>query len=311
MSSIKSTKIDGSVSVGRNVAIGGSAIVQGHGHFKSNLKVDGWLEAKNIRDTGKGIFTSIEKLHAAYPIPRNGWWAIVGNTLPGPIYVGEDGKWIPTGETGGDPSIDIAQYNDDISTLNDDVRDLGTTISGFETTISDNKKALESLQTFAEGMFSSIDFSEIDTLYPANEKESMREFFGNGKVGYIVHAKNKPLLRMGYMYVMLNQTATFCTQIFLTNQKFDEDTGEMRTDLSIVGDFNMLTRWRYLRNENAEWSKWQYASAKLYDALNAQYRRMGSIENAITTLSERIEGIDSGNTGTPGAGEKMTWYILE
>ena len=44
MSSIKTTQIDGDVSVGRNVAIGGKADIAGSAHIGHNLKVDGWLE---------------------------------------------------------------------------------------------------------------------------------------------------------------------------------------------------------------------------------------------------------------------------
>ena len=65
--SYESKHIDGDVSVGRNTAIGGDATVQGKTHLKGNVMVDGWLEAKNIKGVSKGLFTTIEKLKAAYP----------------------------------------------------------------------------------------------------------------------------------------------------------------------------------------------------------------------------------------------------
>ena len=111
MSAIKTTQVDGDVSVGRNVAIGGSATVQGNTHLKGNVKVDGWLDAKNIKGANKGIFTTIKKLREAYPMPHDGWWAIVGKALPGPIYVGDGGEWVATGEVGGNPTIDSEQYD--------------------------------------------------------------------------------------------------------------------------------------------------------------------------------------------------------
>ena len=49
MSSIKSTQIDGDVSVSRNAAVGGDVTVQGKTHLKGNVKIEGWLEAKNIK----------------------------------------------------------------------------------------------------------------------------------------------------------------------------------------------------------------------------------------------------------------------
>lgn len=101
MSSIKTTQIDGDVSVGRNVAIGGGVIVQGRLHFKESVRIDGWLYAKNIQSANKGVFTSIEKLEETYPHPHDGWWAVVGTTIPGPIYVGDGGEWVATGGIGG------------------------------------------------------------------------------------------------------------------------------------------------------------------------------------------------------------------
>ena len=117
MSSIKTTQMDGDVSVGRNVAIGGGTIIQGDGHIKGFLKVDGWLEAKNIKAANKGLFTTVEKLREAYPLPRDGWWAIVGNSLPGSIYTVDGGVWISTGEMGGNPTIESERYANSIAEL--------------------------------------------------------------------------------------------------------------------------------------------------------------------------------------------------
>lgn len=117
MSSIKTTQMDGDVSVGRNVAIGGGTIIQGDGHIKGFLKVDGWLEAKNIKAANKGLFTTVEKLREAYPLPHDGWWAIVGNTLPGYIYIADGGVWISTGEMGGSPTIESERYASSIAEL--------------------------------------------------------------------------------------------------------------------------------------------------------------------------------------------------
>lgn len=109
MSSIKTTHIDGDVSVGRNVAVGGGATVQGDSLLKGNVRVEGWLDADNIRGANKGVFTSVEKLKSAYPRPCDGWWAIVGTSLPGPVYVGDSGEWVPTGGSGGNPTVDGGQ----------------------------------------------------------------------------------------------------------------------------------------------------------------------------------------------------------
>ncbi|MEG2599544.1 MAG: hypothetical protein RSA66_08730, partial [Muribaculaceae bacterium] len=132
MSSIKTTQIDGDVSIGRNVTLGGKVTVQGSSQFKGSLKVDGWLDAKNIKGANKGIFTSIVKLKEAYPMPHDGWWAIVGSTLPGPIYVGDGGEWVATGETGGNPTIDSEQYNEALTEVRGDVKLIQQDITKIE-----------------------------------------------------------------------------------------------------------------------------------------------------------------------------------
>lgn len=118
---IPTQQFEGDLSVGRDLTVGGDSQLRGNATVGHNLKVKGWLEARNIKWANKGLFTSEEKLNAAYPRPEKGWWAIVGNTLPGAIYVSENGKWIATGETGGNPSIDCQPFFDDLSELKDRV----------------------------------------------------------------------------------------------------------------------------------------------------------------------------------------------
>ena len=106
MSSVKTTQLDGDVSVGRDTSIGGNITIQGGGRIKGTLVIDGWLDAKNIKGSNKGIFTTVEKLREAFPRPHDGWWAIVGKSLPSPIYIGDGGEWVATGESGGNPILE-------------------------------------------------------------------------------------------------------------------------------------------------------------------------------------------------------------
>ena len=153
MSSIKSTQIDGDVSVSRNAAVGGDVTVQGKTHLKGNVKIEGWIEAKNIKAANKGLFTTIEKLKAAYPFPHDGWWALVGLSLPAPIYVGDGGEWVATGQTGGNPSIDSGKFNEaveklqeDITKLQDDVSDIEDKNSSQDTSLTTLGNSVNSLQ---------------------------------------------------------------------------------------------------------------------------------------------------------------------
>ena len=101
MSSVKTTQIDGDVSVGRDVAIGRDATLQGGALIKGNVKILGWLEAHNIKLPYKGLFLTDGNLKETYPLPHDGWWAIVGETVPGPIWIAWKGKWGDTGAVGG------------------------------------------------------------------------------------------------------------------------------------------------------------------------------------------------------------------
>lgn len=59
----------------------------------------------------KGLFSTLESLKAAVPSPVVGDWAIVGDTIPGPIYQCKTkGTWSATGTTGGGGSFDLSGY---------------------------------------------------------------------------------------------------------------------------------------------------------------------------------------------------------
>ena len=126
MSSIKTTELEGDVSIGRHVGIGGNVNVQGNTLIKKNLRVEGWLDAKNIKAPGKGVFTTIESLKEAYPdgtLPE-GCWAIVGGTLPGELWYVNGGVWIDSGKTAGSVTVDMESYMQDLSTVQDDINSL-------------------------------------------------------------------------------------------------------------------------------------------------------------------------------------------
>lgn len=93
---IERTVCEGDVSVGNDVAIGGSVVVQGKTHLKGSVSIDGWLDAPNIRSVNKGLFSTLEKLQAAFPDPAAGWWAIVGDMANGYVYCVENNKWTAT-----------------------------------------------------------------------------------------------------------------------------------------------------------------------------------------------------------------------
>lgn len=108
-----SERIEGDLNVGRNIYGGGDLNVPGNATIKRILKVDGWLDAKNVKGVNKGLFASEDILKATYPYPEYGWVALVGANLPASLYRAEekDGviQWNATGGVGGE-KIDLTNY---------------------------------------------------------------------------------------------------------------------------------------------------------------------------------------------------------
>lgn len=118
---IESQSFSGSVSVGRDLTVGGRFKSRGDATFNRDVYIDGWLNARNIRGAGKGLYETVEKLNAAYPNPENGWYALVGNTLPADIYRAWGGKWAATGTQGGEPTLELGKLKEIAQSLEDEI----------------------------------------------------------------------------------------------------------------------------------------------------------------------------------------------
>lgn len=158
MSSNPTKQIDGDVAVGRNVSVGGNATVRGSATIGHNLKVEGWLDAKNIKGPNKGLFATPEKLREAYPRPHDGWIALVGTTLPAPVYTGDGGNWVATGDVGGNPTIDNADYEERLD-------DTETKLKNLE----DNFEKIRPIKVSSE--------EELDRMLEAGECEAGRIYY--------------------------------------------------------------------------------------------------------------------------------------
>ena len=127
MTSIPTKQIDGDVAIGRNIAAGGGANIQGNLRVGHNVRIEGWLDAKNIKGCNKGLFESFEALKAAYPQPRPGWWAMTyattgsGEALEATytMYMVEEGVWVSKGTTTTPQEFDtqLFQYLEDFDNL--------------------------------------------------------------------------------------------------------------------------------------------------------------------------------------------------
>lgn len=134
--------VNGSVSVSRNANVGGDATVEGSAVIGHNLRVEGWLEAKNIKGPNKGMFVSADRLREMYPRPMPGWWALCGLSLPAPLYIADyttSGiEWVNTGTTAGNPTVACEVYNEAVKLL-----DEATKANAAE--ISKNRKAINDI----------------------------------------------------------------------------------------------------------------------------------------------------------------------
>lgn len=159
-----SNEINNDLIVSRNLDIGGKLDVKGNATMRHNLKVEGWLDAKNVKGPNKGLFLSLTALQTAYPAPnvRDGWFAGVAEeeTTDGVtdvkyrIYlVNEQGQWVesnPAAYMTFDTSLDNA---------------------GLQSQIDENADAIEALEQELDGNTNGTlrhdineNASDIDTL---------------------------------------------------------------------------------------------------------------------------------------------------
>lgn len=133
-------QIDGDVAIGRNVAMGGDANIQGSVRVGHNLRIEGWLYAPNVKGTQKGLFKTADALKEAYPNPEAGDWALVGDTLPAQIYLATGGKWV--GQTNADGTPKLAEGMVDSSGYFEEIKEeLETVKETSETAKTDARQA--------------------------------------------------------------------------------------------------------------------------------------------------------------------------
>lgn len=118
---IENHSVGGSVAVGRDVTVGGRSTIRGNATFNRDVYISGWLNARNIRGAGKGLYETVDKLNSAYPNPENGWFALVGNTLPADLYRAWGGEWVATGQKGGEPVLELAKLTELSESLENEI----------------------------------------------------------------------------------------------------------------------------------------------------------------------------------------------
>lgn len=151
MSTRKTTHVDGDVQVENNVVVGGDGRISGGMTVGHNLKVEGWLEARNIRGVNKGVFPTYEALVAKYSEPQDGWYAGVAVTTDGEtvfeFYLAQKGRWVDM-ESTIDSAIEVGTLQRDVEEMKKDVAkipSLSDAVEAMQGAVSDAEEDLDAL----------------------------------------------------------------------------------------------------------------------------------------------------------------------
>ena len=323
---VKSNQMDGDLSIGRNLAVGGRADIQGNAEIHHNLKVDGWIDAKNIKGANKGVFTTIESLREAYPdgtLPE-GSWAIVGGTLPGELWYVNGGVWVDSGKTAGNVTADVEQYQNDMEKLQGDVANINetvsqienkdkvqdTSISELETATSNNATAINNLQTglAAETKARTDAVAALQALLDQTHKMVGIEEFdtltdltvvttGTPSLYTVKTIARSREVKVGLLIVFSDNLIHTITQTLFTHYLLTEaggiDTGAHDHKLHIYN------RYYRLQKENGEvgtWTTWNSVGGadvvdRIDDIINVVTKEIKDRQTADTHLQENVDAI--------------------
>lgn len=118
------------------------------------------IEVEKIRyltNKGKGLYKTAEALRIAVPAPKDGDWAIVGTTVPGPLWSAAGGVWSATGESGGVGNVELAGYatTEDLNTVKETADAAKSAVDGVVKT-AEEAKAESAAATKAAGTAAGI-----------------------------------------------------------------------------------------------------------------------------------------------------------
>ena len=143
-------QINGDLAVSGDATIGGGLNVQGKSTLKGNVRIEGWLDADNLRTPCKGLFADLVALQTAYPSPVDGWFAFVGNAFPADVYAVEDNEWVMKGKSGsviveGGGSADISGLESNVNALQTSTTELKASVNTLAGSVNDVKNDVATL----------------------------------------------------------------------------------------------------------------------------------------------------------------------
>lgn len=297
MSAIPTKQIDGDVAVGRHATIGGRAKIRGSATVGHNLRVEGWLDAPNIKGVAKGLFRTLEELKGSYPHPEAGWWALVGDTLPAALYVANGGKWEATGKSAGEPTVDCESYLRETEALQDAVDELGADVDTLQTDMKGVKGTVTNLSTRVGNLETGL----------SDTQTSLDNFKGSvGKAGGIAPLGSNRMVPSRYMLPELYNVVEFdglddtaASEIGFAEGEFQAPVGEEYEThivwLSAIGRFAATFR----RKEGVSAVSLDREDASTANAANAAAAAGGTVGGGVDVGGSVIAAKKYYNLGNP------------
>lgn len=208
-------QINGDLAVSGDAAIGGGLNVQGKSILKGNVRIEGWLDADNLRTPCKGLFADLDALKAKYPSPVDGWFAFVGENFPANVYAVENNEWVQKGNSGSvivegeGGSVDISRLESNVDVLHSRYNALEPRVTDVEKNVafvsdkaSTNESAIESFKSLLKilplpfDMISSIseDTPIAGQIYDGNDAKII---FNNMTGRFIAYSEKNSRFYMG------------------------------------------------------------------------------------------------------------------
>lgn len=138
---------------------------------ENNQKINSEVEKlKYVTNKCKGLHVTEAALKTEFPNPKDGDWAIIGTTVPGPIWSAGNGVWSATGETGGGGTIDVAGYatTEQLNSVRDIADESLITAEKAKKDIADFK---DSFQVMSESEYENLPIKDPNVFYMTYEEE--------------------------------------------------------------------------------------------------------------------------------------------
>ncbi len=234
MSSVLTKHYDGDLTVGRHETIGGNLTVRGSAKVGHDLRIEGWLDAPNVKGVMKGMFSTDEELKAAYPIPESGWIALVGDSFPATLWRAEKGVWTNTGTTVDVPGLDtqLTRYLTEMTEVLNRVSEVEEQQKVTDASVADSVEKLRNEFT-----------SRLDTLTDKNLSDAIDNF--NEVLRFLDGVTDQETL-IGRITAMRNELRTWVAQCLALKQN-KLTPGSQR--VSLVDD--------RLNVDFSDWDAWQ------------------------------------------------------